>query len=223
MNIIDERIYDDFEDLLPLDLQGWNGDGQVHRDLIDEVEPSLVIEVGTWKGQSAINMATHLKESGSLAKIVCVDTWLGALEFWHGLEGTPERDLLLKNGYPQIYYQFLSNVVHMGVQKHIQPFPTTSLIAARYFVKTETLADLIYIDASHDYEDVLLDLEAYWPVLRPGGVIFGDDFKTWPSVAKAVRTFARQKRLEVELRENNFWILRRKRGLLERMFGGPKR
>ena len=36
--------------------------------------------------------------------------------------------------------------------------------------------DFIYVDASHTYEDVLLDLEAWWSKLRVGGIIAGDDY-----------------------------------------------
>lgn len=36
--------------------------------------------------------------------------------------------------------------------------------------------DWIYIDAMHDYKNVRDDLEAWWPKLRSGGIISGDDF-----------------------------------------------
>lgn len=36
--------------------------------------------------------------------------------------------------------------------------------------------DWIYIDASHFYDDVRIDLEAFWPKLRCGGYIAGDDY-----------------------------------------------
>lgn len=36
--------------------------------------------------------------------------------------------------------------------------------------------DFIYLDARHDWMGVRVDLEDWWPLLRPGGVIAGDDF-----------------------------------------------
>eukprot|EP01065_Artemidia_motanka_P027018 TRINITY_DN3225_c0_g1_i1.p1 TRINITY_DN3225_c0_g1~~TRINITY_DN3225_c0_g1_i1.p1 ORF type:complete len:413 (+),score=114.82 TRINITY_DN3225_c0_g1_i1:46-1239(+) len=36
--------------------------------------------------------------------------------------------------------------------------------------------DFLYIDARHDYKAVTEDLEAWWPKLRPGGVMSGHDF-----------------------------------------------
>lgn len=66
---------------LPCDLQGWGGDSPAFAGLIKEVRPALVIEVGTWKGASAVSMADAAAHAGLSTKIVCVDTWLGALEF----------------------------------------------------------------------------------------------------------------------------------------------
>jgi predicted O-methyltransferase YrrM len=36
--------------------------------------------------------------------------------------------------------------------------------------------DFVYIDARHDYEGVLEDLEAWWPKLKVGGLIAGHDY-----------------------------------------------
>lgn len=171
-----------------LDLHGWGSTDGVFSMLIDEIRPKTIIEVGTWKGASAIHMAKL-----STAQIVCVDTWLGALEFWRDRDDENRfLSLNLKNGYPTVYYQFLANVVHSNCQDRITPFPQTSLIAARYFAEKQAQADMIYIDASHDEEDVAADLRAYWPLVRHGGVLFGDDYDTWQGVRSAVNIFAQE-------------------------------
>ena len=38
--------------------------------------------------------------------------------------------------------------------------------------------DFIYVDARHDYCGVLEDLETWWPKLRKGGIMCGDDYLT---------------------------------------------
>lgn len=48
---------------------------------------------------------------------------------------------------------------------------------------------MVYVDGSHAYRDVLRDLHDYWPLVREGGALFGDDI-TWPSVSRAVSEFA---------------------------------
>lgn len=194
---------------MPEDLQGWNGTSKIFAKLIDEVTPSRIIEVGTWKGLSAITMAKHIKAQKINCQIICVDTWLGALEFWSKLKHTGERNLLLKHGYPQIYYQFLSNVVHNDVQDIIIPFPNTSLIGARYLAQTGNTAKLIYIDASHDEPDVYADVKAYYELLETDGIIFGDDWKAWSGVRSAVNRFSEEMHLDLDIVENNFWIIRK--------------
>jgi predicted O-methyltransferase YrrM len=209
MNIIDKSIYTNLE-LLPIDLSGWNGNCKIFKTLIEKIKPSTIIEVGTWKGQSAINMANIIQQNNLNCNIYCVDTWLGALEFWGFACDTPDRNLLQKNGYPQIYYQFLSNVVHTNTQDIILPFPCTSLIAARFFKNKKISADLIYIDASHDEFDVYHDIKNYYSLLSENGIIFGDDYITFPGVALAVNKFTEEMNLSLNLTEHNFWIINKK-------------
>lgn len=211
MNLLNNKIYENL-DILPLDLQGWNGDKPIFKELITETRPKVIVEVGTWKGQSAINMGKICKELGLNTKIYCIDTWLGSLEFWHGLNDTKERDLMLKNGYPNIYYQFLSNVVHSGLQDVIIPVPLPSSIGIKLLAKLGITADLIYIDGSHDFNDVYIDIEQTNMFLNNGkSVLFGDDYITFKEVERAVliiaKHFGSSKHLEIK---DNFWILRNK-------------
>jgi hypothetical protein len=197
-------------DEYPLDLQGWGSEHPIFRKVLEEIKPQLIIEVGSWKGASAIHMARCLKDLGLQAKILCIDTWLGAIEFW-GDKQDPERylSLSLKNGYPTIFYQFLANVVKSGFQDVIVPFPQTSVTAARWLRQHGVQADAIYVDGSHEEEDVFLDLCSYWQVVAPGGVMFGDDYdQYWPSVRSAVRRFAQVFAIEYES-DDRKWLFRK--------------
>ena len=73
MNRIDASIYDNFTPLPP-DITGWNGNNPLFGQFIDLTKPSRIIEVGTWKGQSAINMGLHIRKTGQKCTITCVDT-----------------------------------------------------------------------------------------------------------------------------------------------------
>lgn len=196
---LSNQIYDDFEPL-PYNMNGWNGLYPVFKTLISQYNPSHIIEVGTWKGQSALHMADIVKELNLSCMITCVDTWLGSLEFIKE-PGDAERDLMLKNGYPQVYYQFLSNVIHRNHQDIIKPFPATSLIAARWFKANNITAQLIYIDASHDTDDVIADMRAYYDIAT--GALFGDDYG-WQSVKEAVDMFGKEVTFE-----DDKWIIRK--------------
>ena len=73
----------------------------------------------------------------------------------------------------------------------------------------------VFLDASHDYENVLRDLKCYWPKLVDNGMMAGHD---WPleGVERAVREFADEHDLEIHLLpvpgdpgDASFWLERR--------------
>jgi hypothetical protein len=201
--------YVDFDPTcLPEDVQGWGGESPAFKELITELRPALVIEVGTWKGASAITMAGAAKEAGLPTHVLCVDTWLGALEFWNE-QSDPDRyrSLKLKHGYPSVYYQFLANVARRGLQDRITPFPQTSSTAAMWLRMHGFTASLIYIDGSHEEEDVYSDLTDYWELLENGGVLLGDDY-TWYGVKMAADRFAGEVRGKIEHLHDK-WLIRK--------------
>lgn len=206
MNSINDCIYDGIEasgiDYIP----GWNSYSNAFRELIEKTRPKTIIEVGTWLGASAINMAKITKELNLETKIYCVDTWLGAEEFWTRLADTPDRDLKLKNGYPTVYNDFLANVVQHNMQDTIIPIPNTSSIGYHILKHYNICADLIYIDGSHTYEDVKSDIGSYTKLLAPGGIIFGDDIG-WSGVRKAIDDILAN---NYDILENNFWVHKKK-------------
>lgn len=51
-----------------------------------------------------------------------------------------------------------------------------SVEAASKFVNNSL--DFVYIDAAHDYRNVLADLDAWTPKVKPGGLVGGHDFYT---------------------------------------------
>lgn len=201
-NEITESIYAGFNPLEE-DSRGWNSRGVIFEQLIQKVSPSVIVEVGSWKGASAITMCKALQKLNLDCKIYCVDTWLGAEEFWTHLSHTEERDLMLSHGYPQIYYQFLSNIVHSGFQRYVLPLPLPSNIAINVLSYKKVMAELIYVDGSHAYEDVKADITNYLKILRPKGIMFGDDYGAWPGVRKAVQETLEGKFTVVD---NSYWV-----------------
>jgi len=130
-------------------------------------------------------------------------TWLGAPEFWTWglLDRSRGGSLRPVHGFPSVYYTFLSNVHRAGVQDVIAPLPISSLQGAQVLAHYGCQADAIYIDGAHEYDAVLADLRAYWPLVKPGGgVCFGDDYCVeWPGVKAAVDEFAALHELELEI------------------------
>lgn len=204
----------------PQDNHGWGGfmDKEfewVVSDLMRWHKLETVVEVGTWKGSSAIAMALALRNMGVGAHIVCVDTWLGSTEFLTWGIKDPSRGLSLKRvyGYPTVYYQFLANVCHFGVSDMITPLPIDSGSASEVLLHYGVQADMVYVDASHEEEAVYRDLVGYDKILSKGGFICGDDHNSiWPGVVRAVKRFSEERSREVSVFPGGAWVMRSSKG-----------
>jgi predicted O-methyltransferase YrrM len=119
--------------------------------------------------------------------------------------------LQMKNGYPTVQREFMRNVIEAGYSSVVIPLAIPANIGAKflgYLMDRELspMADLIFIDANHDYDDVKADIANYFPLLSPSGLMFGDDY-SWPGVRKAVHEFAARHNLEVFSPNNRTWFM----------------
>ena len=68
------------------DPQGWFRNTKVVDDVIAAIRPDCILEVGSWKGASALYMGEKLREINQDCAVVCVDTWLGSVEHWVSMD-----------------------------------------------------------------------------------------------------------------------------------------
>ena len=190
----------------PHDTQGWGWDHPIFRTLVAELRPRLIVEVGSWKGASAIHLAGLAREFGLDCPVICIDTWLGSSEHLLGLRPGWRKSLRPRHGFPQLYYTFLGNIVRAGHANRVIPLPATSDTGAVILKEKGLTPNLIYIDAAHEEAAVHRDMTAYWPLLAPGGVIIGDDFAKYPGVRAAALRFARETEREIEDHGDKFVI-----------------
>ena len=111
--------------------------------------------------------------------IVCIDTWLGTTKAWTD----PDKfgnTLYRHAGYPSVYYQFLHNVIENNADDIIVPLPLPGTMGASYMQEKKATPDLVFIDGCHDYHCVLADVLAWYPVVKTGGTLFGDDVDMQP-------------------------------------------
>ncbi len=177
--------------LRPLDLQGWRSRHPYLEEAVDQFRPGVVVEIGAWKGASALHLARTLVERGIDGTVIAVDTWLGAVDHW-----ADERlfsELATEHGFPSLYRTFLANVLHEGLADRVLPLPLDSVNAAALMRLRGISADVIHLDAGHEEASVAADLRAWWPVLRTGGLLIADDYDRlggrFPGVTRAVDGF----------------------------------
>lgn len=72
--------------------------------------------------------------------------------------------------------------------------------------------DFVFIDADHSYSGCKADILAWFPKVKPGGLLSGHDYKNvdYPcfGVEKAVDEFSENSNLPVELGDNFTWFIR---------------
>jgi len=177
----------DAVDMMPFNPQGWYRNGPSLEWLIRRANAKVVVEVGSWLGLSTRHIAKTIPEDGV---VYAIDHWLGS----------PNEDNSVFD-MPNLYRQFLSNVIHENLTHKIIPLRMSSAEAARIL---DVKPDLIYIDATHDFTNVMLDLILWYPFVKGHGVLCGDDYfwghdhdRGGGPVKRAVDVFARENNLTV--------------------------
>ena len=188
-------IYAGFVPIMAPDLQGWNSG---HPWLSDPAPTARVIlDVGTWKGRSTAFLANAIKQRQQDGCVISIDTFLGSIE--HVLPDGPFFTAIpRRHGMPMLYEQFLTNMVTNGLTDIVIPVALPTHIAAEMLRHFRISADLVHIDAAHDYLSVQRDVHAYWDLLHLGGVLIGDDYDAaFPGVVKAADEFAAEMGLTI--------------------------
>lgn len=137
---------------------------------------SKFVEIGCWKGKSSAYMAVEIINSCKKIEFICVDTWEGSIEHKNG--NYPE----LKNLY-EIFKENMKPLENFYINMRM-----TSMEAVKLF--EDNSLDFVFIDASHEYEDVKNDIISWLPKVKKGGVLSGHDYwedpTTIPDVRRAV-------------------------------------
>lgn len=144
------------------------------RDFLFDVVPrgGVVIEVGVFDG----DFSERILALNEPRKLHLVDPWFtkddgtlydGPTQQFASAEQASAR---LEDQYRHVTSRFSGEIASGRIEVH----RTLSHLAAPQF--PDEHFDWIYVDASHFYDDVKVDLEAFWPKLKRGGYIAGDDY-----------------------------------------------
>lgn len=132
-----------------------------------------VLEIGSWIGRSALTWAKSLETYRCTGSITCVDPWrsyIGIADFMKGSVYS-SMNYMLTSGLA--YALFLHNTKFIDhrieFSHHVGTLTEAKPKLSQY--------DIIYIDASHYYKDVMSDLRESHSLLREGGIICGDDLE----------------------------------------------
>lgn len=141
----------------------------------------VLIEVGSYKGRSALYMGEQIRNSGKDLLFYCVDHFCGSEEH-------ADKDF---------YQTFLENIAPLS--RYIRPIKQDSVSASKRFKDGDVF--FVFIDASHDYESVKADIQAWLPKIRNGGIIAGHDWHHEPIRRAVVELLG-----EVETTDEDCWV-----------------
>ncbi len=169
-----------------IDLQGWHENEPIFEELVCRLNPQTYVEVGSWKGASMARINTLTMGRVHEPKCYAVDFW---------------------DGEPGLFDQFLYNMRELGFSQHIKPMRGHSFHGALALAAAGIQADLLYIDADHTRNGCLADMVLYYPLLRPGGIMFGDDYTEERGVSEAVAAFCKLQGIRPEVTTYYHWQL----------------
>lgn len=171
------------------------------------VDALRVVEIGSYKGRSTIAIGLALSERGG-GTCVSIDP--------HAPTG--KASYALEHGTSETYEEFLTNIRAAHVDAYVRSETLTSAEAAKAYDGRPI--DVLFIDGSHDYEDVVLDIALWTPYLKPRAVVaFNDPYA--PGVNRAIRDYVteryRGRGFEVAYHVNNTLFLKIDEGRTNRV------
>ena len=143
-----------------------NSDGDVLRDLVCTERARAVIEIGLAYGGSALAIAEALVTN----------------------EPDQARHLIIDAYQNRFYGSGWSAIVEAGITGLCLLYEERSQIVLPRLLSEGLLADAAFVDGSHIFHNVFVDLFYLRELVRPGGLVILDDY-SYPSVATAVRYF----------------------------------
>ena len=110
------------------------------------------LEIGSWEGNSALFILTNF----NVKNVVCVDIW---------------EDINFKDIQKSNYENYKKNI-----EEFLNKVKTYKGTSDSFFLNQRENFDVIYIDGSHETDQVYKDIKNSWKVLNNKGVLICDDY-----------------------------------------------
>jgi predicted O-methyltransferase YrrM len=134
------------------DIRGMMDYEDLYSDMVNKFPSgSHFVELGVWFGRSAAYMAVEIVNSGKQIQLDIVDNFL---------KSPIERATNSLNEFDFV------NIIQGN----------TAEVAAQYRNKS---LDFVFVDADHSAHGVSMDIMAWLPKMKRGGVLAGHDYENW--------------------------------------------
>ena len=160
----------------------WAGHKYFAYDLVANLEPRKIVELGTHKGTSFFSFCQAAKDQKLKTEINAVDTWEG--DEHAGFYGD-EIYAGVQNSLKKYYSNINAKLIRKIFDEALGQFENASI-------------DILHIDGLHTYEAVKHDFEFWLPKVKGDGVILFHDievgekdfgvYKLWEEMKKRYKT-----------------------------------
>lgn len=149
----------DYEELYPDYNSSWSGHKNFAFDLIANVKPRSIIELGTYKGTSFFSFCQAVKELNIASSLYAIDTWQGDPHSGFYKEQIYEKFIIIKEKF---YSELEINIIRERFDEAVHHFKDSSI-------------ELLHIDGFHTYDAVKHDFNTWLPKLSPDAIVIFHD------------------------------------------------
>lgn len=151
-----------------------------------------IAELGIYRGVVYEFILNRLKNS--IFEYWAIDSWT--------IQVDPTWRKVQEKKWEEMYLKACKGMIKFP-QLHV--VKTKTIDAAKLF--PENYFDLVFIDANHSYEAVMIDIKTWLPLVRKKGILAGHDYgaKKFPGVKLAVNEYFRD---TIEILPNTVWVKR---------------
>jgi predicted O-methyltransferase YrrM len=161
LTIMDQKFQQEFVRTIDNSVEGFYTHYQILLSfLFWQNKNGVFVELGSYCGKSTV--VTLLALEGNDYEFHAVDTFMGSEEHKEMLQGQSTYD------------KYCANLNKFGLLDKVNTHIGTSYDISKEF--DDDSIDGIFIDAAHDYDNVVLDIESWYPKVRSGGFMIGHDY-----------------------------------------------
>jgi len=194
------------------DVPGWINDAEkVYPEMVNEAQDGdHFVEIGTFLGQSTSWMCQLIKDSGKDIKFDSIDL------FWtieHAVKNYEDT------GHPKEFKQYLTDLTKefnlstidiikhplrvLGIEEYVNLITCDEQYA--HGIYEDNSIKFLWIDGDHEKGVVYNDLVNFWPKIKKGGYVGGDDI-VYEEVLNDIGKFSKEYGVIVKYDYNSFLI-----------------
>ena len=140
-------------------VEGWlplDAGTALYNDAMKCPKDLYIVEIGSFKGLSTCYLSNGSKD-GNCSKVFAIDPHCGNIE--HKIDGQPIST----------FDEYYNNLTKHGFNNYVTTIKDYSYNVVDQF--EDNSIGVLFIDGSHEYEDVKNDFLLYYPKVNSGGVI----------------------------------------------------